>query len=209
MKETEVKHCHADTTECTKLKHKPEPVLVNIFNETNIQADNDEAINTTTVPGSLTTPLLLLAALCVHGGLEGIVLGLQPDQGSTISLLIAILIHKPVETLTLGAIMVREKVAGIRYFLLTLVLSLITPVGVVIGLGVKNFEIPPLLVGSLTALAIGSFIYISTTEIIADEFHSHAHTPTEKWKRYGSLLLGVTVILLIEIAFVGEHSHNH
>jgi zinc transporter ZupT len=158
--------------------------------------------------GTLATPLFLLAALCVHGSLEGIAFGIQDTESAALSLLIAILAHKPVETLTLGTIMVREKISRWNYFMLTLLLSLITPIGITIGLAVNNLEIPPLLMGSLTALAVGSFFYLSTTEIIADEFHRHTMTKTDKLKRYISFLGGVLFILLLEIGF-GGHNHDH
>lgn len=139
---------------------------------------------------------MLLATLSIHGLLEGIVFGIQTEKTTTLSFLIAILTHKPVEALILGILMVRSNISHRYYILFSAILSLVTPIGTIIGILLSsNLEIPASVMGSLTSLTIGSFLFISTTEIIADEFN----TPTNKWKYFISYLTGVTLVLLLEL----------
>eukprot|EP01126_Amoeba_proteus_P034836 TRINITY_DN3490_c0_g1_i1.p1 TRINITY_DN3490_c0_g1~~TRINITY_DN3490_c0_g1_i1.p1 ORF type:complete len:286 (+),score=41.73 TRINITY_DN3490_c0_g1_i1:264-1121(+) len=156
---------------------------------------------------SIATPLILLASLSIHSTLEGIVFGMQSDQSSALSLLIAILVHKPVETFTLGGIMIKERVSRGNYIFLSFCLSVVTPIGTAIGIGINQASLHILIFGGLKALTVGSFIYISTTEIIADEFHRHALSKLEKFNRLASFSFGVLFILVLEIWMSKGHDH--
>jgi len=113
--------------------------------------------------GSLVTPILLFIVLSIHALFEGIVLGLQSELKSTISIAVAILFHKPVEALTLGIVMCVEIVSKANYFIISVIFSSVAPAGILIGLLVKiTSTVPPILVGIFSAFAIGSFfVYIN------------------------------------------------
>jgi len=51
---------------------------------------------------AMLSPLILLSMLSVHSLFEGILLGLQPTKDTALAILIAILAHKWVESLSLG-----------------------------------------------------------------------------------------------------------
>lgn len=127
--------------------------------------------------------------------LEGIVFGIQTEQSAAISFLLAILLHKPVEALILGGLLVQSKASNHHYILFSVVLGLITPVGTMIGLLISKLEIPDPVIGLLTGLTIGSFLFISTTEIIADEFRNVIN----RWAYFVSYLVGTTLVLLLEL----------
>lgn len=143
---------------------------------------------------SYTLPAMLLVTFSIHGLLEGIVFGIQTAKSTTLSLLIAILVHKPVEALVLGVLMLRSKVSRWIYILFSTILALVTPIGVTLGILISGLNIPDLVIGSLTSLTIGSFLFISTTEIIAEEFQKKPNVGY-----FISYLVGVTLVLLLEL----------
>jgi len=156
----------------------------------------------------MATPLLLLASMSVHSFFEGLVFGVQTDSGVTLTLCIAVLIHKPVEALTLGGLMVKEGFSELQFLIVALALSVGTPIGICVGFSLNGADIPPLVLGSFISLTVGSFLYISTTEIISDEFHRHSPTSVAKWKIYLSFIAGVLFILLLEILMGEGHEHR-
>jgi len=159
--------------------------------------------------GSLVTPILLFIVLSIHAIFEGIVLGLQSEIKPTLSIAIAIILHKPVEALTLGIVMCVEVVSRANYFIISVIFSSVAPVGILIGLLVKiTSTVPPILVGIFSALAIGSFLYISTTEIIADEFH-RTTSNKEKWMKMAAVFIGICFVSISEIWLGDSHSHGH
>eukprot|EP01125_Pyxidicula_operculata_P010833 TRINITY_DN3562_c0_g1_i2.p1 TRINITY_DN3562_c0_g1~~TRINITY_DN3562_c0_g1_i2.p1 ORF type:complete len:261 (+),score=13.26 TRINITY_DN3562_c0_g1_i2:230-1012(+) len=155
---------------------------------------------------NLISPLILLIVLSIHAILEGIVLGLSEHEDAAVSLLVALLAHKPVETLTLGVLMTSNQVHKSNYILFIVLLSIMSPLGVVIGMSVEGGVVSPAVTASLTALAAGSFLFISTTEIIAEEFSS-SKDAKGRLLRCFFLVLGVLLIVLIN-SFVG-HDHSH
>jgi zinc transporter 1/2/3 len=90
---------------------------------------------------NLATPILLLIALAIHSLFEGMVMGIQASEKNTTSIFLAILFHKPIEGLTLGSLMVKENVANIHYAVLMVILALISPLGVLIGLGSSSSDL--------------------------------------------------------------------
>jgi len=53
---------------------------------------------------AITASLLIVAMLSVHSFFEGLVLGVQDDTESTVAIIVAILTHKWVESLSLGTL---------------------------------------------------------------------------------------------------------
>jgi len=197
-------HCHAPSEECTKLTRIPS------HDEKNSEEESNEPAPPPKPPQeSMVTPSLLLISLGIHGIFEGLVFGLQRQESIAVGLCVAILMHKPVETLTLGAMMIKGNFSRLHYFLYILILSLITPIGTMIGLAINSADIPTILVGAFTSLTIGSFMYIATTEIIADEFHAHNMTTFDRWKLFGSFLVGLAIIAVLQVVVSEGHDHGH
>jgi zinc transporter 1/2/3 len=156
---------------------------------------------------TIITPLALTIALSIHSLFEGIVFGVQKNHSSTLNVMIAIISHKPLETLFVAIVMVKEKVSLLVYVLLIIAVAISTPIGIGIGVVVQNSEAPALLFAVFTALAAGSFIYISTTEIIAEEFQASRKAPV-RWAKFFFFLLGVGIILILKIWLQDTHSHG-
>jgi len=156
--------------------------------------------------GSLVTPILLFLALSAHSIFEGIVLGLQTNTENALTIFLAMIFHKPFEALALGILMTVEQIDKSHFILITILFASVTPTGIAIGLLLNNNDPPPFLIGTFTGLAVGSFIYISTTEIIADEF-VRTNTRKEKWIKLFSVFLGLVFISVVQI-WLGHHEDH-
>ena len=114
------------------------------------------------------TPFVLMIALSVHSIFEGIAVGLTKDMKDTITLLIAIGIHKGAASSALGISLVKtfpNDFSLCRWLVFTF--SLATPLGIIIGMALGENVIMDIV---FNALAGGSFIYIACTEVIVQEF---------------------------------------
>jgi len=121
--------------------------------------------------------------------------------------MIALICHKPIETIFVCFVMVKEKVSRFIFFLLTAIVSIATPAGIGIGVALSTTETPEFLFATFTALAAGSFIYIGTTEIIADEFQA-SRKAWVRWQELFFLILGMGVILVLKIWLQDGHTHG-
>jgi zinc transporter 1/2/3 len=160
---------------------------------------------------SIITPIVLTIALSIHSLFEGIILGVQSDPSGTVSLMIAILLHKPIETLFVGIVMVKEHVPMKMFIVLATIVCVATPIGIGIGLLIVDSDAPDLLFAIFGALAAGSFIYIATTEIIAEEFQNSPNARI-RWRKFIALILGAAIILIFRIWVHddhGDHDHDH
>lgn len=54
------------------------------------------------------SPLFIWAGICVHAILEGLALGLQRDKAGTVTVLVAMVSHKWVESVALSSILVKR-----------------------------------------------------------------------------------------------------
>jgi len=133
-------------------------------------------------------------------------LGLQNNTENALTIFLAMICHKPFEALALGIVMTVEQIDKSHFILITILFACVTPTGIGIGLLLNYDEPPPFLIGTFTGLAIGSFIYISTTEIIADEF-VRTNTRKEKWIKLGAVVVGLAFISFIQI-WLGHEDHH-
>jgi zinc transporter 1/2/3 len=104
----------------------------------------------------------------VHGLFEGTALGVQRDMKDTIFLGVAILAHKWAEAFTLGISFSKSGTAKSSYIRMICLFSIFTPFGIILGLLVLGGD--PLTQGIFLAISAGTFIYISASEVIVEEF---------------------------------------
>jgi len=64
-----------------------------------------------------------------------------------------------------------------------------SPIGIALGWVFLNAN--PLLPGIFMAIACGTFLYISSAEIIVEEFSVSKH----KWLKFGCYLIGIALIV--------------
>eukprot|EP00771_Trimastix_marina_P001841 gnl/Trimastix_PCT/2946.p1 GENE.gnl/Trimastix_PCT/2946~~gnl/Trimastix_PCT/2946.p1 ORF type:complete len:282 (+),score=57.48 gnl/Trimastix_PCT/2946:73-918(+) len=133
--------------------------------------------------------ILLMLALGIHSILEGIAIGVQADFIRTTSAFVAVVSHK----WSAGAattISCRKDKSPLRaIFVLLTIFSLMSPIGIGIGMAVfaalKAHPHHPVF-GFLTAAASGTFLYVSIVEILCVEFDDRTH----KWPKFIACFLG-------------------
>lgn len=105
------------------------------------------------------------ASIAVHSVIIGLALGTTAKQ-EFVSLLIAILFHQLLEGLAIGAITVSTRLSTRAVVLMALFYSLTTPIGIAIGIGVResmnpNSQVSLLSQGIFDAIAAGLLIYVA------------------------------------------------
>jgi len=166
--------------------------------ESQIQGASEEF-----VPKSNITPYLLLVALSFHGLFEGIALGLQKGTKDTLFLFIAIISHKWAEAFTLGISFSKAQTDKVTFVRLILLFSFFTPIGIIIGVFLSSSN--QLVEAIFLALSTGTFLYVSASEVIVEEF---AITKYKYQKFIMYLLGGILIAGLAVIEKMGE-GHEH
>jgi zinc transporter ZupT len=135
------------------------------------------------------TPIVLMIALSTHAVFEGIAVGVEKDMSSLWTYIIAITLHKWAAAMSLGISMSKNfKEEGNTVYLLLLIFSLATPLGISIGMIVSgDSDLTDIIFSSLAG---GTFVYIACSEVIVEEFS----TPDYKWIKMIMFMLGAGVI---------------
>lgn len=113
---------------------------------------------------------MLLIGLGVHSIFEGIALGVEDKDSAAFFMALAIFIHKGFAGMSL-AISLMKAFPTRDSFVIALVafFAIFTPLGVTIGLIIKN-ELGEIYEIVFACLSAGTFVYISCSEIIVEEF---------------------------------------
>lgn len=135
-------------------------------------------------PAGLTSYILLLA-LGFHGLFEGMALGIQSDVQSTLSLFLAIVAHKWAASLTLGISIVKAGVSKSQLIIMVLIFAFIGPIGVSFGL-ILTTAASDTVEGIFLAISVGTFIYISCSEVLIEEFEN----PENKFLKFIMFMVG-------------------
>lgn len=138
------------------------------------------------------TPFILMIALSVHAAFEGLALGVEGDLANTINIVIAILIHKGAAGLSMGISLAKSFDQFGFVAKLLLIFSLATPFGVTVGIIVAK-ELSDTYEIVFASIAAGSFVYISCSEVIVEEFQITDY----KYTKLFVFLLGATIISLL------------
>jgi zinc transporter 1/2/3 len=147
-------------------------------------------------PKSNMTPYILLIALSIHGLFEGIALGIQSNLKETIFLALAIVSHKWAEAFTLGVSFYKSNTEKWSIIKMICLFAIFTPIGITIGMILVGKN--SLVVGIFLSLAAGTFLYISASEVIVEEFSITRY----KYQKYLLYLLGglfVGALALMEV----------
>ncbi len=167
---------------------------------------NNEEQTQITAKESITSYLLLLA-LSIHACFEGIAIGLQESPNEIFYMFLAISFHKWVEALSIGINLSNSKIERSYLLKFIILFSLMTPLGMVFGIIFSGFsEIVEATFLSISAGKInfnhilGSFIYISSSEIVIEEFSVSKF----KNQKFMGFLAGAAIICFLTIF---EHHH--
>ena len=134
------------------------------------------------------TPFVLMIALAMHALFEGIALGLMMDWQPLTNLMIAIIIHKAAESMSLALSLLRSFKDQKTLLGLLVLFSCATPLGTTLGILLDNA--PKIVDIIFTSLAAGTFIYVACSELIVEEFA----LPGKRWIKFLFFLLGAAII---------------
>lgn len=161
--------------------------------------------------------VMVVMALSVHSLFEGLAVGLEDSCGGVWQLFLAIAIHSIAIVFCIGTDMVNNGTNQARIILSMVVLSLVSPIGVVVGIiFTHDAHVQTggdmLLMGVLQGLACGSLLYITFFEVLN----------REKLSRHGMsgmvgalfILLGFSLMAALNILAghshgVAGHAHGH
>lgn len=155
-----------------------------------------------------------LAGLLLHSALDGVALAASvaamaesKEKLAGLVVFLAVFLHKPFDSLTLGTMMAVSNCTSRQRHTVNFVYALGVPLGVVLfQLGADSLVAAPQhLVGIALAFAAGTFVCISTSDLLPElQFHSH-----DRFKLSAALLLGLTLTGLIVLLDEATHDHGH
>ena len=144
--------------------------------------------------------------LSLHSLVDGIALGagVVTDWQTGLGILLAIVLHKPFDTLTIGTLMTAGGYSAKARNVVNVLYALVAPLGVAIfflgfeQLGGSGHEV----LGCALSFAAGAFLCIATSDLLPElQFHSH-----DRVKLSCALLLGIALAWAVETY---GHSHAH
>ena len=160
----------------------------------------------------LITPYVLAISLGFHSFFEGLALGLQRDSTQTIAMFVGIIIHTAAEAFTMGVSCILQEISYTisrdnsrdiksdikpkRWVILLIIYSLISPLGICIGLVMQSAGNAMILLSSImSSYAAGIFLYVSLLGVIVEEFSGFTHLG----KKLMLVLAGLTTIWVITV----------
>lgn len=150
-------------------------------------------------PKRLLRCILITSALSFHAVFEGIAIGLQNSVSNIWYLFVAVSIHSITLLFCVGVELLFSHKTYFVIFLFVFVLSITSPIGVFIGLGVttgNNDDTTATSTASaiLEGLSAGTILYITFFEVLAKEKEKHDY----RISRGVSLLAGFGIMALLQ-----------
>jgi ZIP family zinc transporter/zinc and cadmium transporter len=141
---------------------------------------------------SETNGVMAFAGLSLHSLIDGVIIGVGFELGSEIGILaaLAVIAHEVPEGVTSFALI--NEALPEKSFVLSLIVAIATPIGAFISL-VFIQSLDDNMIGILLALAAGTFVYVSASDLIPQ---THG---TQNLKTMFSFLLGAVLIVLISL----------
>jgi len=150
--------------------------------------------------------------LTLHGLVDGIAMAaaVQAEAGTAgarwagLGAAMAIALHKPFDSLTIGTLMAAAHRSTRTRHILNALYSLVTPLGVLLFyLAVPGQERSPHGIGQVLGFAAGAFICIATSDLLPElQFHRHDRTSL-------SLALVAGIALAWSTVFLESAGHDH
>jgi len=153
---------------------------------------------------------LMILALSIHSIFEGMTIGLEETESGVWKLFVAISLHATAIVFCIGTEMIAMNTRIYKIVMYMVVLSIVTPIGVLIGIIVTLYTDKAsgeqlLVVAVLQGLAGGTLLYITFFEVLA----------RDKLSKYGmsgivgalAVMVGFIAMTVIE-AEAGGHSHG-
>ena len=184
-------------------------VIINIFFVVVSRFLAPASVNLINVPRPSSSISFL--ALSVHSLFEGMAIGLEEENSGVWKLTLAITIHAIPIVFCVGTDMLTSGVKKMKLIIYIIVLSLNTPIGILIGIIVTIHKGDTdesgghvLLIGILQGLAAGTLLYITFFEVLA----------RDKLTKYGMSGLAGALAVMLGFALMGGmeaagHGNSH
>ncbi|EAR98824.1 metal cation transporter, ZIP family protein (macronuclear) [Tetrahymena thermophila SB210] len=151
-----------------KLEQKQKQIK-QVFEHIDLQLNQNSEDN----KANIITPIILQIALGIHASLEGLAIGVEQDFSKCLTIALAVLVHKWAEGLVLGLALRQSKMSLGRATIMVAIQAAMNPMG--IGIGWALSDAGDLTSGILMSISAGTFIYIATQEVIAQEFSKNRY----------------------------------
>ncbi|MDG1541833.1 MAG: ZIP family metal transporter [Candidatus Thalassarchaeaceae archaeon] len=150
---------------------------------------------------------LLVFGLTLHAATDGIAIGAATATGDfalTITVLLAVLIHKGPAAFSLGVFSTHERKERKDSVRDVVIFSLATPVMIIIA-GLALAELETHIIGLAMLFSAGTFLYVATVDTLPD-----IHNPETGKKAMVHVLIGVAIlVVLLLIANTLDIGHAH
>ncbi|XP_034934315.1 uncharacterized protein [Chelonus insularis] len=153
--------------------------------------------------------LLTVVALSFHAIFEGLAVGLEPSIGSVVYLAGAIATHKLVIAFCVGMELYITGASTRTILGYLTVFSMVTPLGIVSGLGLGYFKNDSENLGAtptiLQGMAAGTLLYVVFFEVLARE----RANDKSGLLQLAAIIAGFMLMLGLQLATAHSHSHSH
>lgn len=170
----------------------PTPTLNGIHHSAPPPSPSSVVSTSSSTGGSGRGAVILLGALAIHSILEMMALGLSNSFGDSALLSLSIALHQPAESIALLVAFLKSGMPKPQILQYLSVFSCMGPIGVALGMAVKEFS-SPMVDSIMLAIVAGTFVYVGATEVIPEEWEDS----TYKWTKFGALMSGIVCILVI------------
>lgn len=140
---------------------------------------------------------ILVIILSIHAAVAGLTLGISQTLSLVSILFVAILAHKGFETFAFVMNVYRQVGRGFVLNMILLFFSLITPLGILLGLAgdqVFTIQFDNLMSASFSAVAAGTFLYIGTSH---GKHLTHQHDSYQQYTRILATIAGVAAMAIL------------
>lgn len=115
--------------------------------------------------------ITFVLAISIHSVIEGLALGVQKENHEVTALFFSLMVHKLIVAFSVGLQLARTHAHALRWVIASIfILSIMTPLGAIIGMSVQQAPIDPeardMIVLLFQGIAVGTFIYVTFFEVI-------------------------------------------
>ncbi|KAM3138293.1 hypothetical protein pb186bvf_009569 [Paramecium bursaria] len=146
-------------------------------------------------------PYILQIAVGIHAVFEGLSIGIQQNTSLCVGVAVAVACHKWAEGFTLGSAFRQAGVNKRTAIIMIVIQACFNPVGIMIGWLLSDQG--DLITGIFLSISVGTFLYISTLEILVEEFNISRY----KWWKFLVFLIAIGFVSsfwFVEQAFGGD-----
>jgi len=141
-------------------------------------------------------------------GLGSAVLGVEASKGLGLAVFLAIVLHKPADSLTISTLLIKNRISSKIAIIIQIIFALMIPLGVVLFVGGESFiesQLETAFTGCVLAFSAGTFICIAMSDLLPEvQFHSH-----DRIKLFVAMILGLLIMLCASAIESWFHKESH